>query len=41
VAGKILMEDRNVLTIDEDKLRSEVNKKSSEIRAVLRGSTEP
>ena len=41
VAGKILMEDRNVLTIDENKLRSDVNKKSSEIRAVLRGSAEP
>jgi 5-methylthioadenosine/S-adenosylhomocysteine deaminase len=41
VAGEILMEDRIVLTIDENKLRSDVNKKSSEIRAVLRGSREP
>jgi 5-methylthioadenosine/S-adenosylhomocysteine deaminase len=35
VAGKVLMEDRNVLTIDEARLRHEVKKKSGKIRAVL------
>jgi 5-methylthioadenosine/S-adenosylhomocysteine deaminase len=35
VAGKILMEDRKVLTMDEAKLRRDVIKKSDEIRSVL------
>ncbi|MEH6569839.1 MAG: amidohydrolase family protein [Halioglobus sp.] len=38
VAGKLLMEDREVLTIDETALRREVDKKSSEIRAALKQS---
>ena len=36
VAGKILMADRKVLTIDETQLRREVGKKSAEIRAALK-----
>ncbi|MFK8047981.1 MAG: amidohydrolase family protein [Halioglobus sp.] len=36
VAGKILMADRKVLTIDEVQLRREVRKKSAEIRAALK-----
>ena len=36
VAGKVLMEDRKVLTIDETQLRKQVNKKSAEIRAALK-----
>jgi 5-methylthioadenosine/S-adenosylhomocysteine deaminase len=35
VAGRILMEDRKVLTMDEAKLRRDVIKKSDEIRSVL------
>ena len=40
VAGKILMEDRKVLTMDEAKLRRDVIKKSDEIRAVLQAPVE-
>lgn len=36
VAGKVLMEDRKVLTIDEALLRQQVSKKSAEIRAALK-----
>ena len=35
VAGKVLMEDRKVLTIDEKQLRQDVNKVSDEIRKAL------
>ena len=35
VAGKVLMEDRKVLSMDETKLRQDVIKKSDEIRAAL------
>ena len=35
VAGKVLMEDRKVLTIDESRLRQAVIKKSGEIRDAL------
>jgi 5-methylthioadenosine/S-adenosylhomocysteine deaminase len=35
VAGKILMKDRKVLTIDEPRLRLEVENKSGEVRAAL------
>jgi len=38
VAGKVLMEDRKVLTIDENKLRQDVSRKSAEIRLALRAS---
>jgi 5-methylthioadenosine/S-adenosylhomocysteine deaminase len=38
VAGKLLMEERQVLTIDEIALRREVDKKSAEIRAALEHS---
>ena len=41
VAGKVLMEDRKVLTIDESKLRADVSKISAEIRAALLGTQEP
>lgn len=35
VAGNVLMEDRKVLTIDEEELRRDVVKKGAEIRAAL------
>jgi 5-methylthioadenosine/S-adenosylhomocysteine deaminase len=35
VAGKVLMEERKVLTIDEDALRRKVKARSDEIRAAL------
>ena len=35
VAGKVLMEERKVLTIDESALRSKVKARSDEIRAAL------
>jgi 5-methylthioadenosine/S-adenosylhomocysteine deaminase len=35
VAGKVLMKDRKVLTIDEKQLRQDVNKLSDEIRKAL------
>lgn len=35
VAGKVLMEDRQIKTIDENRLRSDVDKASAKIRAAL------
>jgi 5-methylthioadenosine/S-adenosylhomocysteine deaminase len=39
VAGRILMQDRQVLTIDEEKLRSDVMRMRTEIKAALTAST--
>lgn len=40
VAGQLLMQDRNVLTIDETELRQQVKKKSAQIRIALKQPTE-
>ena len=41
VAGKVLMQDRQVQTIDEQALRQSVAKTSNEIRAALREAKAP
>jgi len=40
VAGQILMQDGNVLTIDESKLRQQVKKNSAQIKAALKQTSE-